>query len=1545
VDFVHLHVHSEYSILDGACRIPALAARAAELQMPAVALTDHGSLAGTIDLVKAAQKNGIKPVIGCEVYVADDRRAQTKGYAHLTLLAETTAGYQNLVKLSSLGYLEGYYYKPRVDWELLSRHADGLIALSGCLSGRVCKALEENRPQDAESELDRLVQVFGEGDVYVELQNAHLDVQQRILPELAALATKRNLPTVATGDVHYLMHEDARAHEALLCIQSGDSLKNPNHWRFDTDHFYFKSPEEMALDFPGHEDALRRTLEVAERCNVEIELGRILLPKYPTPNDRDAFDYLVELCEKGLAKRYDTIDADLRERLQFELKTIREMGFTDYFLIVWDFVHFAKKNGISVGPGRGSTAGSLVAYCLEITDVDPIRYDLLFERFLNPGRKQLPDADIDFAVEGRERVINYVREKYGNDRVAQIITFGTMAARAAVRDAGRVLEVPYGVVDKIAKLIPEGPGQMLEDCLKPGQELRQAYDSDPITKEIVDLARPLEGLTRQDGIHAAAVVIGAEPLIDVVPLQQKGADQELVTQFSGTDVEAIGLLKVDFLGLRNLDVIDKAVSLIGGGLRIEDLPLDDTKVYSMLAKGEATGVFQFESSGMREALRLVKPTVFEDLIALVALYRPGPMQYIPVYARRKNGLEQVTYIDPRLERFMHDTYGICLTGDTLVFDASSGRRVRIDQLQQFDEVLVQGVDDELGAAHSRITRWMDNGVRQVFELRLRNGTRIKATGNHEFLTEAGWKRLDELGPGDFVATPQKLSTVRDGRYLDDRERARQKVLAYLLSDGSLSQPVPTFYSSDSTLLASFEDACRSCFENVSYTRRDGERGVTQLSVAKDPAVSAAYHEPSGLDAWLRQLGLRWTTSDARAEGSHRRGPRSHEKWIPEHVFELAEEEIARFLAALWDCDGYVGVRSVFYKTISRQLAVDVQTLLLRLGIRSSVYESDYEAKAGPRTAYQVTARGTRRFATLIQPHMVTSKRGVRTHAIDTSITVDRTGYLNELRSAAPRRSGTLTAERRSHKLKANRMRRRIAWHSAAPVVDAFELSETMRAGRIAWQEIVSITPAGEERVYDVEVEGIHNFVANNIIVHNCIFQEQFMEIAKKVAGFSPAEADDLRKAIGKKIHSLMASLKGKFLEGCASNGTTPAVANQLWSDIEQAQDYSFNKSHAACYALIAYRTAWLRANHPREYMAALISSVMNTKDKVPFYVNACDELGIEVLPPDVNESAVDFAVVEGKIRFGLNAVKNVGENACREIVARRAEGGPFTSIWDFTERVDTQTVNKRALESLIKGGALPGSRKGMLSVLERALSAASERQLLKDQVSIFDLEDDTATSYYEPVPEEEFDKADLLHMEKESLGLYVSEHPLAAVKDQLKRKTDCAITELERRRDGEIVLVGGLVASLKQLTTKKGEPMVFATIEDLTGAVEVVAFNSVYAQSRDLLVQDGVLIVKARVDHKQMGETKLVALEISAFEATPERKEVRLKVDARIAAAGIVRELAAVVKDFPGEAPVLLDLVTSNGPKLLELGPDYRVKPVPDFFAEVKALLGEAAVL
>jgi DNA polymerase-3 subunit alpha len=1114
--FVHLHVHSEYSILDGACRVPDLVARAAELEMPAVTLTDHGSMAGAIQLWKATRGTGVKPIIGCEVYVANDRHAHEKGNAHLTLLAADNAGYSNLIALSSLGYLDGYYYKPRVDFELLEKHAKGLIALSGCLSGRVCRALEENRVTDAEAELDRLTSTFGKENVYVELQNAHLDVQARILPQLDALAQKLGIPTVATGDVHYLRDTDARAHEALLCIQSGDSLKNPNHWKFETDHFYFKSPQEMALDFPQHAEAMLRTLEVAERCNVEIDLSQIHLPRFDVPEGRDSFDYLVEQCEKGLQKRYGTITTELTERLKYELTTIKEMGFTDYFLIVWDFIKFAKTNGVSVGPGRGSSAGSLVAYSLQITDIDPIRYDLMFERFLNPGRKSMPDIDIDFAVEGRERVINYVREKYGSDRVAQIITFSTMAARAAVRDAGRVLEVPYGVVDKIAKLIPEGPGQTLAEAT----ELKKLVATDPVAREIIELAEPLEGLTRADSIHAAGVVIGAEPLINVVPLQQKGADQEVVTQFAMKDIEALGLLKMDFLGLRNLDVIDKACELLGG-LDISTIPMDDKKTYAMLAKGEAAGVFQFESSGMRDALRQVKPTVFEDLIALVALYRPGPMGYIPNYGKRKAGQEAVTYLDKRLEPILRDTYGIC------------------------------------------------------------------------------------------------------------------------------------------------------------------------------------------------------------------------------------------------------------------------------------------------------------------------------------------------------------------------------------------------------------------------------------------VYQEQYMRIARELAGFSITEADDLRKAIGKKIRALMDSLKDKFLEGLAENGVTPGIAKQLWEDVEKAADYSFPKAHAACYALIAYQTAWLRQNHACEYMAALISSVMSTKDRVPIYVNACHELGIEVLPPDVNESMVDFAVVDGKIRFGLNAVKGVGEGAARALIAARTEGGPFESIWDFAERVDPMVSNKRVLEALVKCGALPGSRKGNMEVLEQAVAWGQKQQAdrLAGQGSIFDLGpiEDEKPKHHPVTPSDEYEKNELLRLEKEVLGLYVSEHPLSGIREQLRRKSDATVAELERRRDGEVVTLGGIVTGVRHMTTKRGDAMVFLRLEDITGGVETVVFNQTYDKARELCTSDRILIVKGRIDRKE-GETKLVALELAAFEAVAEKREVWLKIDATKLPAGTIGELRRVLEDFPGESPVYADLATSVGKKVYAFGPKFKVKPAPDFYAEVKMLLGESAV-
>jgi DNA polymerase III alpha subunit len=1455
--FVHLHCHSEYSILDGACRIKELVKRAAELEMPAVTVTDHGSMAGTIELYKAAQKTGVKPIVGCEVYVVEDRFQREQGrersWAHLTLLARDTEGYHNLVKLVTSGYLDGYHYKPRVDFDLMGRYAKGLIALSGCLSGRVCNALLNGNEEKARAELDRLVQIYGRENVYLELQDAGIAAHRAVNPGLIRLADETGIPLVGTGDVHYLRAEDADPHEALLCIQTGDELANPKRFRFENKSFYFKTPEEMARDFaPYGRELLRPTLEIAERCNVEIDLGQIRLPRFDLPEGQDALTHLTALCERGLAERYGTVDESLRARLTFELQTIREMGFADYFLIVWDFVDFAKRNGIGVGPGRGSAAGSLVAYCLRITDVDPIRYELLFERFLNPGRKSMPDIDIDFSVEGRERVLNYVVAKYGRERVAQIITFGKLAAKAATRDTGRVLGLPFGTVDRIAKMIPEGVKVGFDDCMRPGQELQAAYldptpighdhEGKPVTvRQLIDMARPLEGLVRQDSIHAAAVVIGDRDLSEYLPLQRKGADEAIVTQYPMGDVEALGLLKMDFLGLRNLDVIDEAVRLVrasrGVEIHIDSLPLDDEPTYEMLRRGDATGIFQFESAGMRDALRQVKPTEFEDLVALVALYRPGPMQNIPVYARRKNGQEPVTYTDPRLSEVLHRTYGVCVSQDALVADARTGERVRIGDLADGRDFVVQGIDDDWAEATGRVTRFIDSGERDVLELRTRSGSTLRLTADHLVLTESGWTPAGDLRAGDFVGSPRYLAGPDD----------------YLRPPADV--------------------------------RRARILGASVTAVRSEPEV------------------------------------------VPERVFMLGADGVAEFLATLWDCDGHVEPGSASLKTTSRSFARDVRDLLLRLGLRASVDRSPDESAGVSPYAYHVTVFDTRRFAELVQHRMVTAKREVGCHG---------------------RRFGI----DHQHLERRGRAIPRIAASTASRVAEAVALPTTDRLLNVAWDEVVAIDPAGRERVCDITVEGIHSFVADGVVVHNCLYQEQSMQIAKLLGGFSPAEADDLRKAIGKKDAVLMASLKPKFIEGCAHNGVDAAAADNLWSENERSADYSFNKSHAACYALISYRTAYLKANYPAEYMAALISSVMDTKDKVPFYVAECTEMGIEVLPPDVSTSQRDFAVVEGRIRFGLSAVKNVGETAVRSIIDARNEGGSFVSIFDFCERVDMQAVSTRVLESLIRAGAFDTTgapRKGLLEVVEGAVSMGRKSQAdrLAGQGSIFDLDPidvSPVRQSYPVIPDIEFDRRDLLIAERDTLGLYVSSHPLADVRDQLRRKVDCGLREIAARREGERVTIGGLVSSVRQLITKKGDTMAFVVLEDLTGSTEVTVFARTYAASRDLLVPDRIIVIRGRADGRGGGEMKLVADEVLPFDAVPETGVVCLAIDARRVARTAIDDLKSLVREFPGDHVVVVDLATSRGLKRLRLGPGYKVRPESAFFAEVRARLGEVTL-
>ncbi len=1164
----HLHVHSEYSLLDGACKIDKLAERAASFGQPALALTDHGVMNGSVELATACRTHGIKPIQGCEVYICDDHRKRATGRMrnyHLTLLAESAVGYRNLVKLCSAGFLEGLQRgKPLVDAELMAAHSEGVIALTGCLASRFCQALIHDKPRDARAAADELLNVFGPENVYFEVQKNGLAEQEKANEGIARIAREVARPLVGTGDVHYLRREDFDNHRALLCVQTKSTLAAPK-LTFDTNEFYLRSSEEMASVFAQWPEALASTLEIAERCDVELELGRQLIPHFECPGGGPERVYLRELVLEGLARRYgDPVPAEALARADYELDVVEKMGFSAYFLIVWDFVKYAKDAGIPVGPGRGSAAGSIVAYCLAITDVDPIRYDLLFERFLNPERVSMPDIDIDFSVRGREQVIRYVTDKYGKDSVAQIVTFGKMFPRAATRDAARVLGYPYALGDKLAKLIPDpeqGRAPRFEDCLAEGQPLATEISRDPEAARIIEVARGLEGIVRNSSIHAAAVVIADRPLTEIVPLQLADSNKtdehgeriyRTVTQFSMKPVEQLGLLKMDFLGLRNLDVIEDALDIIerstGERADMSTLPLDDAKTYEMLARGESIGVFQFESEGMREALKKVRPSRFDDLVALNALYRPGAMEQIPTYARGNHDPESVTYPDPRLQPILESTNGVI------------------------------------------------------------------------------------------------------------------------------------------------------------------------------------------------------------------------------------------------------------------------------------------------------------------------------------------------------------------------------------------------------------------------------------------IYQEQAMRISKDLAGFSGARADDLRKAIGKKNREAMAKLKPEFVAGCRASGTAEAVIEFIWATNEKSADYSFNKSHAACYALIAYRTAWLRANFPAEYMAALISSVMDTKDKVPFFVAQAEQMGIEILPPDVNLSDHRFVVVDGNIRFGLDAVKGVGYAAVEAIKQARETGAPFANLFDFCARVDSRTVNKKAIDALIKCGAFGStgaSRKGMLSVLEQAQGAGQKAQqdAQSGQVSIFDLgfEGDggggagggaVLIPSHAPIPSAEFDRTELLAAEKESIGLFISAHPLKALGVAIAAATDCPLGELVEHRDGDMVTVGGIISQTKRLRTKKGDSMMFATLDDLNGSVELVVFAKTLEECAGALANDAIVLVRGRVDHKDQARTCLIVQKVERFEpsgaelekaqADAERafaevaEALRIRLDASALPMAALGELKDLLAGFPGKSDVVIELCTSRGERRLRLGPDFRVSRSAGLHAELEALLGAA---
>ncbi len=1159
--FVHLHVHTEYSMLDGAARLGDLFAETAAMGMPALAMTDHGNLFGAYDFYKKATAAGVKPIVGTEAYLAPGSRfdkrlpegsaAKTDKYSHLTLWAADATGYANLIKLSSRASLEGYYYKPRMDRELLAEHAPGLIATTGCAGGEVPQLLLRGDYAAAKRTAGEYAEIFGPGNYFVELMRHGIDVERRTAADLVRIARELSLPLVATNDLHYTKAEHSVAHEVLLCVQTGATLADPNRFRLEGKEFYLKSPAQMRELFADLPEACDNTLAIAERVDLKIDEGKNLLPHFPVPAGETEDSWLRAEVERGLRQRYGDRPTDQqRAQVDYELGVIISMGFSAYFLVVADLVRHAKENGIRVGPGRGSAAGCAVSYCLGITAIDPIRYGLLFERFLNPDRVSMPDIDMDFDERRRGDMIRYATERYGEDRVAQIVTFGTIKGKQAIRDSARVLGYPYAVGDRLSKLMPTavmGRDVSLADCFNAGAaryreaaELRSAYSSDPDAQKVLDAARDLEGLKRQAGVHAAGVVICRDPLTDHIPVWRREADGAVITQFDMGTVEALGLLKMDFLGLRNLTVLDDCLRHIeanrGESVVLEDLPLDHPEPYALLCRGESIGVFQLEGGPMRSLMRAMQPNSFEDIAALIALYRPGPM-----------------------------------------------------------------------------------GV---------------------------------------------------GAHLDYVER------------------------------------------------KHGRRPIEPIH--------------------------------------------------PELAEPLAE--------VLGDTYGVI------------------------------------------------------------------------------------------------------------------------------------------------------------------------------------VYQEQVVAAAQKVAGYTVARADLLRRAMGKKKREILAKEYGPFRDGMRANGySDPAIA-KLWEVLVPFADYAFNKAHSTGYGLVSYWTAYLKARFPAEYMAALLTSVQDDKDKSALYLHECRRMGIKVLPPDVNSSEARFTPVGTDIRFGLTAVRNVGSNVVTSIVGSRRAKGLYADFADFLRKVEAVACNKKVVESLIKAGAfdsLGHTRRGLLQIHAEALDACLETKRA-EAIGQFDLfgsgTEDAMTAigggFSVVIPVGEWEKAVLLGYEREMLGLYVSDHPLLGVEHLLAAAADATIAGLtgEGLPDGEVVTVGGILSTLARKVTKQGAPWAAATLEDLEGAIEVLFFPQTYAQYGVHLAEDAVVVVRGRLD-KREDVPRLVAMEVTVPDlSTGPRGPVIVTLATGRCTPPVVERLSEVLASHPGTTEVQLQLHSGTRTRVLRLDDRLRVTASPSLMADLKALLGAACL-
>ena len=1144
--FTHLHVHTEYSLLDGSCKIKELAARAKELGMDSMAVTDHGVMYGVIDFYRAAKEVGIKPIIGCEVYVAPGSRFDRETsngedrYYHLVLLAENDTGYHNLMKIVSRGFVDGFYYKPRVDYEVLETYHEGVIALSACLAGEVQRYLARGMYEEACRSARHYEDIFGKGNFFLELQDHGIPTQKTVNQGLMRMSRELSMDLVATNDIHYILTEDAAAHDILLCIQTGKKVSDENRMRYEGGQYYVKSEEEMRALFPYAQEAIDNTHKIAERCNVEIEFGVTKLPKYEVPEGYDSWSYLNKLCQDGMAKRYPNDDGTLQERLSYELGVIHNMGYVDYFLIVWDFIHFARSHDIMVGPGRGSAAGSIVSYCLEITNIDPVRYDLLFERFLNPERVSMPDIDIDFCFERRQEVIDYVVEKYGKDQVVQIVTFGTLAAKGVVRDVGRVLDLPYARCDAIAKMIPGDLGMTLEKALKQSPDLREAYQNDDEVRYLIDMAKRLEGLPRHTSMHAAGVVIGQRAMDEFVPLS-RASDGTITTQFTMTTLEELGLLKMDFLGLRTLTVIQNAVRQAeenyGVHLVMEEIDYNDKDVLASIGTGKCDGIFQLESSGMKSFMKELRPENLEDIIAGISLYRPGPMDFIPRYLKGKNDKDSITYECPQLEHILGPTYG-CI-----------------------------------------------------------------------------------------------------------------------------------------------------------------------------------------------------------------------------------------------------------------------------------------------------------------------------------------------------------------------------------------------------------------------------------------VYQEQVMQIVRDLAGYTMGRSDLVRRAMSKKKAAVMEKERQNFVygnqeenvKGCIENGIDEKTANHIYDEMIDFARYAFNKSHAACYAVVAYQTAYLKYYYPKEFFAALMTSVMDNVGKVSEYILTCRQMGIRILPPDINEGQSGFSVSGDAIRYGLSAIKSIGRNVVDEIIRERQNNGLFTSIDDFVERMGGREVNKRTLENFIKAGAmdsLPGNRRQKTMIAPELLDQKNKdrKNVLEGQLSLFDFAAEEEKQQYQitmpKVPE--FPKGELLAFEKETLGIYVSGHPmdeyLETWKNSITAKTTDFMVDEETGRavveDGARATIGGMITARTVKLTKNGQQMAFVTLEDMVGSVEVIVFPRDYENKKQLLNEDAKVFISGRTSIGDDPAGRLICEQVIPFDEVP--KDLWLKFADKTEYDARWPEVTEILRGSDGHDTVIIYLEKERAKKVLPA--NWHVAASTEVTEKLMKIIGEKNV-